>query len=280
MSNLPSAVESTLEEIGAEKERKRWVCPHCKETIFEGDLVGERFWCRLCCQKMKEKLQCWGVLEMLSEARRGAAELVQELVPGVAAREVGLRGDWVVAGPLKTTTVSKKVVKEHIDKHHEHHDPPQSAILGVRCVEKKYNGSTEVRGVGTLATPTARQLMKRGTHLEVNRLCTWGPAWRRKNVVSKMTGHLRTEARRVRSNAQEDLNTSFNNERDRKRAERRAGIERLRTYILEGESGASLRAAGWKLVGRSEGGSWTASREGRARRPKTEGPKWVYDTGI
>lgn len=280
VSNLPTAVASTLDELGAKSEGGRWICPHCRTKVFDGDLAGEVFCCRLCCHRMREELQRWGVLDLLAETRRGAEELVQKVVPGVVAREVRLEGDWCVAGPLETTTVSKKTVEEQIEKHHAHHDPPQSAILGVQCIEKKHNRSAELRGVGTLATPTSRQLMKNGTHLEVNRLCTWGPRWRRKNVISKITGHLRTEARRIRSNAQDKLNTPFKRERNRKRAERRAGIGRLRTYILEHESGDSLRAAGWTLVGRSSGGHWSSSRKGRSRRPETEGPKWVYDTAL
>jgi hypothetical protein len=47
------------------------------------------------------------------------------------------------------------------------------------------------------------------------------------------------------------------------RAARALGYRRLVTYTLEQEPGASLRAAGWRCVGRTAGGSW--SRTSRPR---------------
>lgn len=41
------------------------------------------------------------------------------------------------------------------------------------------------------------------------------------------------------------------------------GFERVITYILESESGNSLRAAGWRFVKITGGGSW--DRKGRRR---------------
>lgn len=284
MSALPQAARSTLLALGATRLASgaagKWRCPHCDKQVFQSDLEGERFHCRVCCGRMQHKLQAWGFFDILSQTRRGQESLVQQSVPGVVARQVETSGDWTIAGPLLIETVSKQEVKWAIERHHEHHEPPQSAILGVRCAEKLYTGETALRGVGTLSTPTSRRLMQKGTHLEVNRLCTWGPKWRRHNVISRISGQLREEARRLRSEAQETLENAPTRRDGPSQAQRRAGIGRLRTYILERESGASLRAGGWYLVGRSEGGSWARSREGRSRRPKTEGAKWVYDTPL
>lgn len=47
------------------------------------------------------------------------------------------------------------------------------------------------------------------------------------------------------------------------RAARAMGYTRLITYILSDESGVSLAASGWALVGKAGGGSW--SRKGRPR---------------
>ena len=44
------------------------------------------------------------------------------------------------------------------------------------------------------------------------------------------------------------------------RAARAMGYKRLVTYILESENGASLRAAGWRCVGRAGGLRWTGKR--------------------
>lgn len=38
----------------------------------------------------------------------------------------------------------------------------------------------------------------------------------------------------------------------------RLGYRRLGTYTLPEEGGASLRAAGWRLIGEAGGGSWDA----------------------
>ena len=47
------------------------------------------------------------------------------------------------------------------------------------------------------------------------------------------------------------------------RAARALGYRRLITYTLQSESGTSLRAAGWRLVGEAGGGPW--NRKGRPR---------------
>lgn len=44
------------------------------------------------------------------------------------------------------------------------------------------------------------------------------------------------------------------------RAARAMGYKRLVTYILDSESGTSLRAAGWKCVGQAGGLRWTGVR--------------------
>lgn len=41
------------------------------------------------------------------------------------------------------------------------------------------------------------------------------------------------------------------------------GYRRIGTYILITESGISLRAAGWKLIGETSGGSWSRSERPR-----------------
>lgn len=279
MGRLPDPVQSTLKQIGTEREQGEWRCPFCSGAVISGDLVGEEFACRVCCGRMDQELKRWGVWDLLRRLRRGKEQLVQKAVPGVTARRVA-EGSWKVAGPLKTEPVSKGDVESFIDQHHRHHGSPHSAILGVKCVEGVWSGDDEMRGAATLATPTARKLMEAGTHLEVNRICVCGPKWRRLNAVSKMTGELRRQARRLRREAQEKLDGPFRTEKAKKKAVRRAGVGRLRTYILERESGDSLRAAGWSLVGRSNGGSWANSRDGRRQNPATEGPKWIFDTRI
>jgi hypothetical protein len=47
------------------------------------------------------------------------------------------------------------------------------------------------------------------------------------------------------------------------RAARAMGYRRMVTYTLDTETGASVGAAGWRLVAKTKGGSW--SRQGRPR---------------
>ena len=49
------------------------------------------------------------------------------------------------------------------------------------------------------------------------------------------------------------------------RAWRAMGGKRLVTYTLQTESGASLRGAGWRIVGEVKGGSWDRPNQNRLR---------------
>jgi hypothetical protein len=91
----------------------------------------------------------------------------------------------------------------------------------------------QIVGVAIVGRPVARW-RDDGWTLEVTRTCTNGE----KNVNSMLYG------------------ASW-------RAAKALGYRRIGTYTLPGESGASLRAAGWKLIGECGGGSW--SRKSRPR---------------
>lgn len=109
-----------------------------------------------------------------------------------------------------------------IAQHHRHHKPPIGHKFSVACSNGK-----EIVGVATVGRPVARMLDD-GWTLEVNRLCTDGT----KNACSM----LYAASWRVAKNL---------------------GYKKLITYILDSESGVSLSAAGWKLIGQAGGGSWS-----------------------
>src|ERR1035441_8056475 len=88
-------------------------------------------------------------------------------------------------------------------------------------------------GVAIVGRPVARRLDD-GETLEVTRLCTDGTP----NACSFLYGACR-------------------------RAAFALGYGRIGTYTLQDEGGASLRAAGWTLIGERSGGNWK-NREGRA----------------
>src|SRR5690349_5441401 len=117
--------------------------------------------------------------------------------------------------------VSQKEANEYVKKFHRHHKPVIGSKFQIAC---SLNG--EIVGVVIVGRPVSRHL-DNGFTLEVNRLCTNGE----KNVCSM----LYSAAWRVAKNL---------------------GYKRLITYILQSESGTSLRAAGWKLIGETGGGTW------------------------
>ena len=105
-----------------------------------------------------------------------------------------------------------------VERHHRHHPPPQGGLFAV--------GAASGGGVGVaiVGRPVAR-LMQDGWTTEVTRLCV-------------LEGY---------PNACSMLYAAC------WRAARALGWRRLITYTLASESGASLRGAGWRLVGERGG---------------------------
>lgn len=100
-----------------------------------------------------------------------------------------------------------------IAEHHRHNRPPRGWKFGVGLMQ---NGA--LVGVATAGRPVARKLDD-GITLEVNRTCTNGA----RNANSMLYGAVW-------------------------RAGKAMGYRRVITYTQHGESGASLRAAGFVLV--------------------------------
>jgi hypothetical protein len=116
----------------------------------------------------------------------------------------------------------------YVKAHHRHHGPPvgHKFSLGAEKDEK-------LVGVVCVGRPVARMLQD-GKTLEVTRLTTDGT----RNACSFLYAAAW-------------------------RATRALGYQRLITYTLASESGGSLRASGWKLLGKRGGGEW-----GRPSRPR------------
>ena len=111
---------------------------------------------------------------------------------------------------------------------HRHHKPPLGGLFAIGC--STGNG---VNGVVIVGRPAAR-LLDDGWTCEVTRLCTDGT----RNACSMLY-------------------------RAAWRAARAMGYIKLVTYTLPEEGGASLRGAGFKLIGKAGGGSW--NRKSRPR---------------
>ena len=142
---------------------------------------------------------------------------------------------------LEIVPIDLSEAKAFIDQHHRHHIPPvgHKFSLGLSDGEK-------IVGVATVGRPVSRRLDD-GWTLEVNRLCTDGT----KNACSK----LYSAAWRVARNL---------------------GYKKMITYILDTESGASLYASGWRLVGKAGGGCWDCPSRPRVNKHPTQ-PKLKFE---
>lgn len=132
--------------------------------------------------------------------------------------------------PLSLQPISYREACEFIRQYHRHHKPPQGWLFGVAV-----NDGEKVVGIVTVGRPVARMLQD-GFTAEVTRCCTDDTP----HVASKLYGAAW-------------------------RAARALGYRRLITYTLASETGTSVRAAGWREVGKAGGGQWH-----RASRPRVE----------
>ena len=157
--------------------------------------------------------------------------------------------------PLHLRPVSFAEARRYVLETHRHNDPPIACRASVGIED----GEGQLRGVGMLGIPKARLSMD-GRTAEVVRIATDGVP----NGCSMLYGALVRIAWAM-------------------------GYTRVLTYTLEDESGASLRASGWRCEGARETGGkdeWDR-RNGRAigflfYEPKVpDGPKvrWVIERG-
>ena len=129
---------------------------------------------------------------------------------------------------LKIVPVRFKEACEFVRRYHRHHKPPQGHICSIACADGE-----KIVGVVIIGRPVSR-VLDNGLVAEVTRLCTDGT----KNACSML------------------YVSSW-------RAARALGYKKLITYILNTETGTSLKAAGWKKIGECGGGSWNCKSRPR-----------------
>lgn len=129
---------------------------------------------------------------------------------------------------LHIIPITQKEAFEFVTKFHRHHKKPVGSIFQIACAINE-----KIVGVIIVGRPVSREL-DNGYTLEVNRLCTDGT-----------------------SNACSILYSAA------WRASKALGWQRLITYILNSENGASLYASNWKLLGERGGGSWSVKSRPR-----------------
>lgn len=114
---------------------------------------------------------------------------------------------------LELTPISLKAANEYVNAHHRHHKAVTGHKFSIGCSQ---NGL--LVGVVIVGRPVSR-FLDDGYTLEVNRLCTLGV----KNACSILYAAAA-------------------------RAARAMGYRKIITYILQSESGCSLKAAGWNCA--------------------------------
>jgi len=133
---------------------------------------------------------------------------------------------------LHLVPVTFRQAREFVAAHHRHHGPPQGMKFAIGVA----TADSVLAGVVIAGRPVARHLDD-GFTIEVTRTCTRGAA----NACSVLYSAAWQAARAM-------------------------GYRRAITYTQAGETGASLRAAGWRpAADRPPAPGW--NRPGRPRRP-------------
>lgn len=143
---------------------------------------------------------------------------------------------------IRIVPISLEEANSFVERHHRHHDPVTGHKFSIAVADE----TGAVHGVAIVGRPVSRML-DNGWTLEVNRCCTDGV----KNGCSML---YRAAWRAVSA----------------------MGYERLITYTLPEEGGASLKGAGLRFLGNTGGGKWT-----RTSRPRIdthpEQLKWIWE---
>lgn len=140
---------------------------------------------------------------------------------------------------MKLIHVELKDANAFVEALHRHHKPVVGHRFSLGAVDK----TGKVIGVSIVGRPVARAVDHRST-VEVLRLCTDGT----KNACSFLYSASA-------------------------RAAKALGYEKIQTYILEEESGVSLRAAGWEKEGMTKRDTWNTPIRGGRRTDQPNGRK-------
>ena len=141
---------------------------------------------------------------------------------------------------LRLVPISLREANRFVAGYHRHHPPARGAKFVIGAVK-----DSELVGCVIVGRPVAANIDHRRV-AEVTRLTT--------NGAPNCCSFLYAAAAR---------------------AARAMGYEQIQTYILDDETGVSLRAAGWELDATSKGGTW--NRDGRERidkHPITPKQRW------
>lgn len=126
---------------------------------------------------------------------------------------------------LKIRPCGLRAANEFVKAYHRHHKPTTGHKFSVACYDDE-----KLVCVAICGRPVSRHL-DNGYTLEINRLCTDGTY----NACSKLYSAC-------------------------KRIAKEMGYDKIITYILKSENGASLKASGFTCEGEAGGKMWTGGR--------------------
>lgn len=142
---------------------------------------------------------------------------------------------------LRLVPVTQRQADAYIRVHHRHHPPSRGDLFRMGALAE---GELEMVGVAVVGRPVSRIIQAREPQTcELLRLCVREGA--PKNTASFLLGACR-------------------------RAAWALGYTRLISYTLASESGASMRAAGYRTVGEVKGRSWNTPSRPRVDRHAIE----------
>lgn len=145
---------------------------------------------------------------------------------------------------MEIRPLTLKQANELINQLHRHHKPVQGHRFSLACFAEN-----KLVGAATVGRPVSRELDS--TRIaEVTRLVTDGT----KNCCSFLYSACARICREM-------------------------GFDRIQTYILNSETGNSLKASGWKFDGMTRGGTWNCkTRKGRREdQPLVPKQRWIKE---
>ncbi len=143
---------------------------------------------------------------------------------------------------MKIIPITLKAANKYVAENHRHHKPVTGCKFCIGCQDGE-----QLVGIAICGRPVSRYL-DNGKTLEINRLCTNG----KRNACSKLYGACVRIARDM-------------------------GYEKVITYILESENGASLKASNFICEGKAGGTIWTSSRKRDNGVPQQLKQRYVFN---
>ena len=145
---------------------------------------------------------------------------------------------------MKIVPITLKAANAFVTQYHRHHKASVGHKFSIGLSD-----NDNLIGVAIMGRPVARG-SDNGFTIEVARLCTNGA----KNACSML---YQAAAR----------------------SSKELGYNKIQTYILQIESGTSLKASGWKMEAVTAGGQWkhTDGKERRTDQPTMPKQRWVRE---